>query len=550
MEIVMKTIESDRGRTIKAPLRWVDFAVSNPDIMAILNQSPLRGTKMSDGKFHLKIFGVSVTVEEVHHQVDEKRGELKSFSDIRLPWGLGSTHTIAKYSYVGVDENTTALELSISIELTTFMMRLYASFYRDRIERYLNKVCADIERAAKLLTEGKEETAHPLDEDQLERIATTRGDVTRQTRLDTQFFHKFEGAMRVSIAHSSLHVSAEARMPDQRILSANSRISLSAEERQDLLLGIASLSGMNNRAMPLRGGAQPMGSTVDFHQLALEFGYRFYRQVCSDQLSSVVPVITSHGSTAYFRLTVDGEAEQLPWEVMHDGQEFLSIRTCFSRCITSIQQETAAPKDWDDRGILIVGADSRGDLPGVEQETKEIGRVLNSAGVASVEVLTGQKANRRNVLRALQSGKFAILHFSGHSVCNQTHPYQSAIDLCSGTQIFLHELGHFGRISNKDAPLGLVFLNSCQSAMIGHDQTTGRQLSMCKALREAGVSYVIGMLWSVEDEAAVQVGSNFYKHLLKAPRRGPESAMREARLAVAIERTWSDGSWLAPVLYT
>lgn len=546
----MKTIENERGRTIAAPLRWVDFVASNPDIMAALNQSPLQAKKADNGKFHLTIFGVSVKVEHVHHELTEKRGDLKSFADIRLPWGLGSTHTISKYSYAAIDENNTALDLSISIELTTLTMRFYASFYRDRIERYMNKLCENIAAAAKLLNEGKEPDVAVLDQDQQDRVAEVRCAISRQSRSDTQLFQKFEGAMRVVMSDASLLVAAEARMPDRRILSANGRCSLTPEDKQTLLSGLINLASINNQAMPTRGGMAAVAALVDFRQAALEYGYQFFRRVCLEQLLSVIPVITSQGQAAYFRLTVEGEAEQLPWEAMHDGQEFICIKTCMSRCMTTIHEEMSASHDWENKGILVVGANSRGDLPGVEQETKGIGRVLASAGVTKVEVLTGLKANRKNVMHALQSGEFGILHFSGHSVFNHDHPYQSAIDLCSGTQIFLHELGHFGRISNQDAPLGLVFLNSCQSAMVGKDALTGRQLSMCKALREAGVSYVIGLMWSVEDEAAVQVGANFYKHLLNNPHRGPESAMRETRLAVGIERTWSDGSWLAPVLYS
>jgi hypothetical protein len=498
----------------------------------------------------LTIFGVSVKVEDVHHELTEKRGDLKSFADIRLPWGMGSTHTISKYSYTAIDENTTALDLSISIELTTLLMRCYASFYRNRIERYMNKLCANITTAAKLLNEGKELGVAEFDQEQQDRITEVRRILSRQQRSDTQIFRKFEGAMRVVMSDSSLLMAAEARMPDQRILSATGRCSLTPEDKQTLLSDLINLASINNQAMPTRGGAVPAAEPVDFRQAALEYGYQFFRRVCSEQLLSVVPVITSQGQAAYFRLTVEGEAEQLPWEAMHDGQEFLCIKTCLSRSMTTIHQEKSASNDWENKGILVVGANSRGDLPGVEQETKGIGRVLAAAGVTKVEVLTGLKANRKNVMQALQSGEFGILHFSGHSVFDRDHPYQSAIDLCSGTQIFLHELGHFGRISNQDAPLGLVFLNSCQSAMIGQDALTGRQLSMCKALREAGVSYVIGMMWSVEDEAAVQVGANFYKHLLNNPQRGPESAMRETRLAVGIERAWSDGGWLAPVLYS
>lgn len=547
----MKNIENDRGRTIAAPLKWVDFVVRNPDILAALKSSPLRAEKVDGGKFRLSIFGVIVKVEEVHHELTEKQGLLKSVSDIRLPWGMGSTHTVSKYSYRAIDEQTTALELSISIELSTMLMRLYATYYRDGIERYLNRLCGNIEIAARILKEGKESEVKGLDAEQLERIVAVRGEINRQTKSDTQqFFKRFEGAMRVVMTDSSLLVAAEARMPDQRILSANGRATLTAEDKQSLISGLMNLASINNQAMPTRGGLEPNIAPVDFRQSALEYGYQFFRRVCSEQLLSVIPVITSQGQGAYLRLTVEGEAEQLPWEAMHDGQEFLCIKTCMSRSMTTIYQGQTAPHDWENKGILVVGANSRGDLPGVEQETKGIGRVLSAAGVKRVEVLTGLKANRKNVMQALQSGDFGMLHFSGHSVFDRDHPYQSAIDLCSGTQIFLHELGHFGRISNQDAPLGLVFLNSCQSAMVGHDAVTGRQLSMCKALREAGVSYVIGMMWSVEDEAAVQVGSNFYRHLLNNPHKGPESAMRETRLAVAIERTWSDGGWLAPVLYS
>lgn len=58
------------------------------------------------------------------------------------------------------------------------------------------------------------------------------------------------------------------------------------------------------------------------------------------------------------------------------------------------------------------------------------------------------------------------------------------------------------------------------------------------------------MMWRVDDEAAVQVGSNFYKHLLNKPHKGPESAICETRLAVGIERTWPDGTWLTRVRYS
>jgi CHAT domain-containing protein len=545
----MNTIEGERGRTLNAQFGWVDFVVRHPDILAALNQSPLRAAKTEGNKYLLTIFGVRVLLEEVHHQVTEKQGTLKWFADIRLPWGLGKTHTLTTYHYFVIDEATTSVELTISIELTTLLMRWYAARFQARIDRYLNKVCRHIEHAAQMLGEGKEDAAGTLNNDQQERIAERR-QALRRSLPKASAPPQMEGILRVLMSEDAVFVTAEARMPDHTFLSAKGQFGLKLEEKQSLRSGMVTLAGINNRALGTRGKAEESTASVDFRQAALEYGYTFYQKVCANQLASVVPVITSQGRSAILRITVEGEAEQLPWEVMHDGQEFLCIKTCLTRSVTNLRPASNTPREWDQAGILIVGADSRGDLPGVEQEVRGIGRLLGSAGVTRADVLTGQKANRRSVLKALQSGEFTLLHFSGHSVFDTDYPYQSYLELCGGTKIFLHELGHFSHATQKIAPLSLVFLNSCQTARVGQDSLTGKQLSMCKTLRESGVCYVIGMLWNVEDDAAVQVGAGFYGNLMSSPQISPESAMREARLSVAIDRAWADGSWLAPVLYS
>lgn len=545
----MKTLEIERGKSLEAPHRWVDFVVKHPDILAALNQSALRAKRVAGNKFVLSIFGLRVFLEEVHHSLTAAEGSLKYLADIRLPWGLGHTHTITHYRYRPIDEDTTALELSITIELTSWIMQLYASVCRDRLDHYLNALCRHVEAAARALHEENADALNRLEESQKEEVQVFRRALPRRSRTESRPLPKVDGALRIVLSESMLLVTAEARLPDQRILNANGRFTLTPEERTSLCSGMMELAVMNQRASPARGNSQEPPGGIDFRQAALEHGCRLYRTMCAEQLSSVVPVITSLGQAARLRLTIEGEAEQLPWEAMHDGQEFLCIKTCLSRSVTTIHEQQRGLRDWQTSGVLVIGADSRGDLSGVEPEAKGIGKMLIASGLPRVEVLTGAKAHRKSVLKALQSGEFGIVHFSGHSSFDQDHPQQSFLELCSGSRIYLHELGHFGRAGSQDAPLGLVFLNSCQSAKVGHDAVTGKHLSMCKALRESGVSYVIGMLWNVEDEAAVQVGAGFYGNLMGNPEDGPEGAMRKTRLAVAIDREWADGSWLAPVLY-
>jgi CHAT domain-containing protein len=265
---------------------------------------------------------------------------------------------------------------------------------------------------------------------------------------------------------------------------------------------------------------------------------------------SVMLVLVSQGSKATLRLRVDGDAEELPWEALHDGQEFLSLRVRFSRCVAAIRDIKDQAPGWEKSGVLIVGADSRGGLPDAASEATSIGSILSAGGVQNITVATGQEAQRSPVIKAHQSGRYDILHFSGHSVFDADHPFQSYLELTSGTRLFLHELGTLGRSRGEHNCLQLVFLNSCQSARVAEDKITGRHLSMCKTLREAGVGVVIGMLWNVEDDAAVQFGSGFYRALLENPGTGPEEAMRQTRNHVGIDRAWADGSWLALVLYT
>jgi len=167
-----------------------------------------------------------------------------------------------------------------------------------------------------------------------------------------------------------------------------------------------------------------------------------------------------------------------------------------------------------------------------------------------IEQLTGAKVNRRSVISALESGQFSILHYSGHSVFDERHPSQSYLELPAGERLFLHEFAYLGgKAARHNLPLALVFLNSCESGKVSIDETSGRGMSMCRALRHAGVDDVIGMLWNVADDAAAEFGSEFYKLLANSERISVPEIMRQTRRRVAMDRSWVDASWLAPVLY-
>jgi hypothetical protein len=546
----MKILEAQRGKNLKASFPWVDFIITNVDILSALTAAPLRAVRIEEGKYTAKVFGVTLRMEIIQHDNSESKGVVRTLSDIRLPFGLGTTHTIAKYTYCAVDESTTSLDLYLTFELTTFAMRTYASYRRNDIDRYLNAVCQNVETAASLLGSGDKAAFSSLDQQQQNRVADFRRKLSRGAFHLPSRESQTLGTIRAVTTPDSMVIAAEAKMPDRHIVSAQEVVKFGEDSYAGLLDGTRKLAAINNRAVRARGEPTESTETVEFRQAAFEFGNAFYSRVCSGQLMNVVPVIVSQGQSAILRLTVDGRAEELPWEALHDGQEFLALKVRFSRCVTSIHDSDIPASVWESAGILLVGSDSRGDLPGAEIEVENIGKILQNAGLSNMEVLMGSNANRANLVQALQSRSFNILHFSGHSMFDAEHPWQSFLELGDESRFYLHELGALCQGSRKGAVMNLVFLNSCQSARVGQDRVTGRQLSMCKTWRETGVSNVIGMLWNVEDDAAVQVGSTFYQSLIANPQMGPEEAMRQTRNKVATDRAWADGSWLAPVLYT
>jgi hypothetical protein len=358
------------------------------------------------------------------------------------------------------------------------------------------------------------------------------------------------GAVRISKVRDLVVVAAEALLPDKRLLSAKREVALNANCQGDFVQQARRLACINNPALGVRGSLQHAEAPVDFRQAAFEFGHGLYQTYLSGEVMGVIPVVLSYNEKADLRMEIAEDTEELPWEALHDGNDFVSLKVRFSRSCGELTERAQDNAIEEDAGILLIGADSRGDLPGVETEVHTIGSLLTSAGTNRVEVLSRAQASRNRVADALGSCSFNVLHFSGHSFFDEQHPFQSYLELAQGGRLYLHELGFLTRRAGRRVPLQLVFLNSCQSAKVGQDRTTGRNISMCKMLRESGVQNAIGMMWNVADDAAAQVGSVFYSLILTGARVDPVEAMRQTRCRIAIDRSWIDGSWLAPALYT
>ncbi len=539
-----------RGKHVNASFTWVDFLLTNEDIWLSLCSSPLRLTRTSPGNYTGQIFSVKLQIRQVSHESAGGRGHLEILADARMPWGfLGKTYTVATHTYCAIDKQRTSLDLNLMVELTG-VMALYVWFKRNRVDDFLNQLCDYIQKAATMLESRDPLLATQLGADQLKRVEDWREALLPDPGPEPRREELLEGAVRISLAQNIMMIKAEALMPDKHLITAQRQLPFGDDHCADLRAQARELAQINNPAMVTRGGRSFTGRNVEFRQVAFEFGHKLYRDCLGGELASVIPLLLHHRHQAMMRLEVNAAVEELPWEAMHDGEDFLALKVQFSRTLGGVGVTSGIEECGRSGGILLVGADARGDLPGVETEVQSVGSILSSAGVPRVEVLTRAQASRQRVIELLNSGDFHVFHYSGHSVFDAAYPYQSYLELAQGTRLFLHELTYLTRPQPDGCALKLVFLNSCESGRVGQDETTGRNLSLCRVLREAGVGYVIGMAWNVADDAATQVGSVFYRLLMTGPRLNPIAAMRETRRKVAIDRSWADGSWLAPVLYT
>ncbi len=251
-------------------------------------------------------------------------------------------------------------------------------------------------------------------------------------------------------------------------------------------------------------------------------------------------------------LHLDKPLVSIPWELLHDGDDFLGRRFRMGRLV-SMDAEASPPMQRQmspPLSVLIV-ADPSGDLPAAQEEAREVERILeDSPAIGPVTTLTG-----RVTLRTIRDElpRFDVLHYAGHADYDaQTGEAQLRLADGALTASLIEQVA--GRVNMP----GLVFLNACSSAdesrATGAGTGAGRGLAgpegaagVASALLLAGVRHVVGTLWEVRDEVARNFARSFHRSLGAGDTIG--AAMERARQSVA-ERYGEDRLlWADHLLY-
>jgi hypothetical protein len=257
----------------------------------------------------------------------------------------------------------------------------------------------------------------------------------------------------------------------------------------------------------------------------------------------------------FLEIGMDEALLSYPWELMHDGEDFLCLKHAVGRFVNgaSAQPFDAKPApSWGTRfgplTILVIAVPESKVLPGrplpwATKEAKAIVDALAPLPGIKVEVLpsAGKKATFNQVFQALSSGRYHIVHFCGHARFNDKDPYLSSLVLYDKEMTTGQVLGFFSK-----APPVLCFINACESGLAKDGRKTFDTYGLARAFLETG-TYLIGSRWEVADEVAATFAPQFYAALLKEG-QPLGMAVQDARRACK-EKAPDDFAWASYVFY-
>ncbi|MFB0543399.1 MAG: CHAT domain-containing protein [Candidatus Bathyarchaeia archaeon] len=324
---------------------------------------------------------------------------------------------------------------------------------------------------------------------------------------------------RVQIKHSGdeeYSITATSFLNDSRLSDVFSP-PYSIDEADSLLLRIE---------RSIREG-KPLG-----HNAFKEIGEHLYRSIFSEEFERSFRRclrIAKRGIGLRIELVIDPlYLRCLPWELMHDGREFLSLSSFTPIVRTVDQEQSRLPAVSFPLGVLFVVADPVGvKVPlnlGGEVRRVCLG-VSNSIkeGRICLRCIRARKLKDQGFINDLKSGRYHVLHVSSHGAFVEGLE-KGFLELEDGEgraiPISIETLGTW----IKDSSIQMVYLDACQTAT-GSVRTPLADLSYI--FLEKGVAAVLAMQFSVPDKSATAFCETFYAQLV---RQEPiESALTEAR---------------------
>jgi CHAT domain-containing protein/Tfp pilus assembly protein PilF len=270
-------------------------------------------------------------------------------------------------------------------------------------------------------------------------------------------------------------------------------------------------------------------------------------QVLHDELFSLTAKETLKKTvTKYLTLKTDDRLVQLPWELLHDGQNFLCQRFNMGRLVKTQQAVRSVGTRFLSRPLnMLILADPKGDLKGAYAEGIQIRNYADHNQEFINASLRSSDITPEFVKQKIRN--FDLVHFAGHAEYDVQNVGHSGWQLTSGNLRAID----ITKMSGTGTMPALIFSNACQSARSEEWKLSANfedeVFGLANSFLLTGVKHYVGTFWEILDEPSSFFALAFYKYLLSGMTIG--RAIRESRLALIREYGEETIVWASYVLY-
>jgi hypothetical protein len=223
----------------------------------------------------------------------------------------------------------------------------------------------------------------------------------------------------------------------------------------------------------------------------------------------------------YLHFNIDTGLKDIPWELLHDGQTFLSDRFYIGKTVKG--SSTPEPNPDSKKLQMLIIVDPNEDLEWAQREGELLFKILKEkipSSVLDLHFIAGKQISKMKLLSMIR-GKH-IIHYSGHLYFSDD-PMENGWLLANEKVLKAREIKNCGFSSN------LVFSNSCHSAKSSDSGLTSSIMNyFAGSFLMSGIKCFIGTNWHVLDnENTLDFTIRFYLSLFNSKSVG--EALHSAR---------------------
>ncbi len=243
---------------------------------------------------------------------------------------------------------------------------------------------------------------------------------------------------------------------------------------------------------------------------------------------------------------IDEGLVHIPWELLHDGTNYLSLRFAVGRIVlTSREISSEGKRDITSKLKMLAICDPTGDLKSAYEEGIAIRNQLDRVRKKVHVDLRTSDVTVKYTMKNMR--EYDAFHFAGHAKYSPEDPSKSGWVLKDG-DLTAEKVATLS--GSASMPL-VVFANACSSGETEAWQIEPAQenriYGLANAFLLAGVRHYIGTFWKVLDKASLDFAKEFYRAVTRGSSIG--EALRLARLRSIETRGETSLIWASYMLY-